>query len=1000
MPAGTGGRSCADGAESSQSDVVDLTTVAYPPGTRPQTGGASSGKLHNGPSRQNGGVRSRRWGLPTVTVALLLVLQAAVAALDLGFDAGTLTVVYAVPVLLMALVAPPRTVALFALASIGLALESGEAHDSFLKGGHVLRLALVGAAAGIAVTAAAARQRLERDVERLGLLAAVGDVAAGGHGFAVAAGRVLDILIPALADGGRISMVTTDGGPRIAAERGLATAPAQRTIAIPLRLADQVLGTMTLLRRGVRARFRAGELQLLGVLAGRVALALENARLLDDLSRAERELAGILSALAEAITVQDREGGIVYANEAAARLLGAASVEEVVSADPDRMRLRFETFHADGTPVEVGDLPGRRIMAGDLSPPPLLTHSFAVDGSLERWSIVKATPIFDDSGVPVLAVNIVEDVTEQQHAQQRAHVLAQAADVLARGLAPEETTQRFVEALVPDLADWGAVDLPGPVAAVLAAVAHEDPDKLALARELRERHPVSLVDDAPGLAAVLRGGPTYVHPEIVTDEELLAAAVDERHLDMLRGIGFGHIAILPMRAGGETVGALTLVRAPTRPPFSEMEIQLAEELARRAATSVLNGRLTQARAEIAETLQRSLLPRALPQVAGLRFASHYAAAGVASDVGGDFYDAIPVGDGLLLVIGDVTGKGASAAALTALARAVIESVATYTGSATAALAHLNALLLRRAELSLVSVACVHVRPDDGILRAEVLCAGHPPPLLLRSGEVRTIGLPGALPGAFADAGWPPIGIDLEDGDVIVLHTDGVTDMVGAGGERLGEDRLHLALVGSSEGDADGAVARVRQTLTDFGEGEQRDDTAVVAVAVDSARAFTERGFVRSGAGHETTPDALLHAMTVTDGSVTGAAHERHFGLDGSPQSIAVARRIVDRELGPRLAAEALHDVRLLVSELASNAVKHGGGGPYELLVRIDEHELRVEVVDRGGGFATAASDRLAGLEEGGYGLGLVERLSSRWGVERDSGTRVWFELAAPGEPPA
>jgi serine phosphatase RsbU (regulator of sigma subunit) len=295
--------------------------------------------------------------------------------------------------------------------------------------------------------------------------------------------------------------------------------------------------------------------------------------------------------------------------------------------------------------------------------------------------------------------------------------------------------------------------------------------------------------------------------------------------------------VLPLRVPGREVGRVVACRLSGRGRFTRADMRFGRAAANRIALAIENARLmeelTHAEAtqrHIADALQRSLRPSGLPEVPGIRLATFYRAMGEATDVGGDFYDVFPVAGGHLLVIGDVTGKGAQAASITALARGALGAAAAQSGSAVEAVARLDELLGRRDELTLCSVACVHLCADGSGMSARVVLAGHPPVLLLREGEVLPLGNPGPLPGAFVDVEWAATQIDLEPGDVIVLRTDGVTDTVGADG-RLGEDRLRAALSGLPPGDVDGAVSRIRAVVDEHTVGEQRDDTAVLAAAV-------------------------------------------------------------------------------------------------------------------------------------------------------------------------
>jgi serine phosphatase RsbU (regulator of sigma subunit) len=212
---------------------------------------------------------------------------------------------------------------------------------------------------------------------------------------------------------------------------------------------------------------------------------------------------------------------------------------------------------------------------------------------------------------------------------------------------------------------------------------------------------------------------------------------------------------------------------------------------------------------------------------GWTAATLYRPAGDENWVGGDFYDAFAVRGGWLAIVGDVAGRGAAAAALTGLARHTLRTAATLLDDPLEAVRTLNGALLALDAMSLCSVAAVLLaEDDDGNATAEIVCAGHPQPLLVRRGAVRPIGSFSPMLGAYPIDGWERTSHGLEPGDVLVLFTDGVFDTVGRD-ERFGEDRLERTLAGAS--DAPDAVARINAALSAFEVGEQADDTAILAV---------------------------------------------------------------------------------------------------------------------------------------------------------------------------
>jgi serine phosphatase RsbU (regulator of sigma subunit)/PAS domain-containing protein len=290
---------------------------------------------------------------------------------------------------------------------------------------------------------------------------------------------------------------------------------------------------------------------------------------------------------------------------------------------------------------------------------------------------------------------------------------------------------------------------------------------------------------------------------------------------------------VPVPAAGGEEGAMTLGRVRS---FSAEEVRLAEELGQRAGLAVLNARLSEDRAAITHELQAGLRPPDLPAVPGLQTATLYRPAGELNDVGGDFYDAFPTAGGWTVCIGDVVGQGARAAALTALTRFTLRSVAQYADAQHDAISAVNRALADESEMALCTLAVLWLnRQDDGSVTLASLSAGHPLPILIRDGAATELGAPGPIAGVFEDAAWERTVTPLADGDTIVLYTDGVLDTVGAE-ERFGEARL-LDLLQGAQPDPGALVARIDAALAAFQAGPQRDDTAIVALTVRDLRAL-------------------------------------------------------------------------------------------------------------------------------------------------------------------
>ncbi len=654
------------------------------------------------------------------------------------------------------------------------------------------RVAAVGLAAAAAATAARSMWRLRADRERYALIRGAALIADSGGTIPEVIERVRELLVPAFADACEIELGEAEHDPGA-------------TLVVPLRSRGRPIGTMAL--RG--PSHEDHEFALL--LGGRIALALENALL----ESREDWLTTALGTLAEAVTIQDESGALVYANDAAAVALGFASAEELLATPPRQIVDAYESFNEDGSPLRLEQLPARRLMVGE-APGPLLVRAINRSTGEERWRIVKATAVPGRR----LAVNVIEDVTDVKRAELAQRFLAEVGAVLASSLDYEQTLARIAELAVPRLGDWCAVSLPDADRLRTVAVAHADPEKVRFARAYQERYPTQL--NAPtGAAQVLRDGVPQLLNDI-TDEVLALAIADAEQRDAVRGLGMRAAMLVPMLAGGRAIGVISLVSAESGRAFGRGDLELAEELGRRAGTAVENARLYRERSRIAATLQRGLLPEALPEIPGLRLAPLYRPAGEENLVGGDFYDAFATDAGWLLVVGDVTGRGADAAAQTGLARHTLRTAGILLGDPNAALAQLNQALAERREMSPCTVALVHVTGRT----AHVLCAGHPPPLLIRDGGARAVGHFGPVLGAWPDSTWRAEPVELVDGDVLVLYTDGVTDTRGDDG-RFGEARLLAALRGAT-GAAE-AVTAIDRALTEFQRGPQADDTAILAL---------------------------------------------------------------------------------------------------------------------------------------------------------------------------
>jgi PAS domain-containing protein len=434
-----------------------------------------------------------------------------------------------------------------------------------------------------------------------------------------------------------------------------------------------------------------------------------------------------------------------------------------------------------GIPADL--LPGRRVFKGGPAEPLVVRHP-----GESRWSRVKASPVLEDGGAR-LAISVIEDITEIKQAEEAQRFLAESSRALARSLDIDETLPEVARLVASTLADGCAIHLV------------EDGGELRLVGASRG----NLVAP-PGLEEVpARGTPRlWVQP------------------------GRPTILAVPILMRDGSAGAITLYDQG----FTEPDIALAEDLGLRIGAAVDNARLYRTRAAIAQTLQQSLLPPELPEIPGVQIAAHYRPAGEGIEVGGDFYDVFSTGEReWFAVIGDVCGKGAQAAAVTAMVRYTVRAAVMRNRSPAGILRWLNAAMLRQRAGRFVTLAIARLETDpDGSAIATVSSGGHPLPRVLRAtGLVEEIGTTGTLLGVLEDVDLEDRSTRLGPGDALVLYTDGLTEVTAP--KVWSRAHLDRAVAGARRLDAQGIVDHLAAQAEAEAEGPPRDDIALLALRV-------------------------------------------------------------------------------------------------------------------------------------------------------------------------
>jgi serine phosphatase RsbU (regulator of sigma subunit) len=318
--------------------------------------------------------------------------------------------------------------------------------------------------------------------------------------------------------------------------------------------------------------------------------------------------------------------------------------------------------------------------------------------------------------------------------------------------------------------------------------------------------------------------------EVLEDAAFQRASADDDHLALFRRFGARSSMTVPMIARDRVIGVLSLLINRTNRRFDGAQLELAEELAARAALALENGRLYASRHRVARSLQAALLPPALPALGWLDLAARYRVAEADVEIGGDFYDVIEVGpDAWGVVVGDVCGRGPDAAALTGLVRHSVRTAVIRERAPSGVLAQTNAAVLQQIDdARFCTAAYLRVERTPQGARVQASSAGHPRPVLLRAdGTAAFLDCAGLLLGVVAEPTLVDVDLHLAPGDAVVLYTDGVTE-ARRGKDLFGEQRLLATLAGLAHLDADAIASGLDDAVAVYQDGAE-DDIAVLVV---------------------------------------------------------------------------------------------------------------------------------------------------------------------------
>jgi PAS domain S-box-containing protein len=546
------------------------------------------------------------------------------------------------------------------------------------------------------------------------------------------------------------------------------------------------------------------------------------------LGRGLAEFEAVLDALPQGVVVRDPAGRTVFANASAVRILGLQTPDELMSTPLEQLSRRFEFFAETGEELAVAELPGARALRGEGASDAVIRVRTRADGR-DAWVSIRGRPLHGPEGELLLALMTLEDVSVVHEERDRERFFEEVTGELGRSLDYETTLRKMARLTVPHLADWCAVEvLDAPRALVRGAIAHSDPDRERWVSEDPRRFPSAAPDaDSASVAELER-------PTLVEDLPAWLEAAAEGDPRRLGGLGMLELvsaAVLPLRARGRLLGAVTLATAESSRRYSRADLVVFEKLAARYAVALDNARLFRDQQRIAMRLQRSLRPGRLPAVPGLDVAVLYQPAGDGAQAGGDFYDLFDAGPGgWVATIGDVSGKGVDAAAVSALMRHTLRTAALDQRSLPRVLALADGTLQSEDEPSrFCSAVAVRLNVTAGETRAVLANAGHPPPLVVRrDGSIDWPDTSGPILGVDAAPSRPELELQLRPGDALVLYTDGVIE-ARTGDGFFGEERLGETLRPCAGARADSFVDALRRALSP--PVLLRDDVAALVLAM-------------------------------------------------------------------------------------------------------------------------------------------------------------------------
>jgi serine phosphatase RsbU (regulator of sigma subunit)/PAS domain-containing protein/anti-sigma regulatory factor (Ser/Thr protein kinase) len=670
----------------------------------------------------------------------------------------------------------------------------------------------------------------------------------------------------------------------------------------------------------------------------------------NEMSRMYEHHDTVLHSVREGVLIVSDEGRLLLVNDEARRLL---------ELPPD----------AEGR--QVADLPSLEPeMASLLGSGREATDEVHLAGP--RLLVVNQRPTDRGGGARGTVVTL-RDSTELRAVSGRAEITGERLKLLydaglgiGTSLDVIQTADELARIAVPRFADFVTVDLAD-------AVLHGE-EPAATAKGMRRVAVCGIRDDQPlyekgRLIDFLPSTPQARgygsgRSELVAD---LSTATgwhlqDPERTEQIVDYGIHSLIAAPIQARGVVLGMVNFWRSKEHDPFDQEELSLAEELVARAAVSIDNARRYTREHALAVTLQRSLLPRGLPEQSAVDVGYRYLPA--QSGVSGDWFDVIPLpGSRVAMVVGDVVGHGLHAAATMGRLRTAVHNFSTLDLPPDELLSHLDDLVGRidqdeactESPAAVVGATCLYAIYDPTTRRCTLARAGHLAPALVHpDGDVTFPDLPAGPPLGLGGMPFQTAELEIAEGSQLVLYTDGLV-----------EDRSR---------DLDEGMDLLRKALAGHPDREPEDSCRAVLASLLPERPADDVALLIART-HALPPDRIAE-----------------WDVPPDPAAVAGVRAVATAQLDAWGLEELGFSMELVLSELVTNAVRYGCE-PIHLRL-IHDRTLICEVAD---GSSTSPHLRYAATtDEGGRGLFLVSHLTERWGTRyTPQGKVIWAEQTLP-----